>query len=76
MNDYAKSLKILEVRYGKPGEALTREVQNNRHVRHTDSHAKHNLTGIIPINIRQKHRKVQEAYITTHTQKMKTRSHI
>ena len=36
---------------------------------HTDTHTKHNLTGIIPINIRQEHKMVQEVYITTHTHK-------
>ena len=56
--------------------AVTMVLQNNRHVSHTDAHAKHNLTGIIPINIRQEHKTVQEAYITTHTQKTKTRGHI
>ena len=40
-------------------------MQNNHHVKHTDAHTKHNLTGIIPINIRPEHKTVQEVYITT-----------
>ena len=51
-------------------------MQNNWHVRHTDAHTKHNLTGIFPINIRQKHKTSQEAYLITHTQKTETRGHI
>lgn len=47
------------------------KVQNNRHVKHTDAHTKHKLTGTILVNIRPGHKTVQEVYITTHTQKAK-----
>ncbi len=46
-------------------------MQNNWHVRHTDAHTKHKLTGTFPVNIRPEHKMVQEAYITTQTQKRK-----